>query len=105
MQQIQTEASLRQALSTLKFPFTDDASASICELAAAYVDELKAMDYPPERVVVAVKQLAGDVQLDNTSVLARGTTRGADALLSELVRRSIEHYYEQPQSVRSSTAM
>jgi hypothetical protein len=61
----------------------------------AVVDELKAADWPPERVIVAVKQVADDAGLHSSRRLLSATDplTERDAALVHMVRWSIEHYY------------
>src|SRR4051795_1252727 len=61
----------------------------------AVVDELKAADWPPERVIIAVKQVADDVGLRSSrSVLsASAPLTEQDVAIVHMVRWCIEQYY------------
>ena len=61
----------------------------------AVVDELKAADWPPERVIVAVKRVAEDVGLRPTrSILsASDPLSEQDVAIVHMVRWCIEQYY------------
>jgi hypothetical protein len=62
----------------------------------AVVDELKALGWPPERSIIAVKEIAHEAGLTQSQgVLVRDrdlTPR--DALLAKVVRWTIECYYD-----------
>jgi len=66
------------------------------ELVCSVVDELKAAGWPPERSIIAIKEIAQEVGLTQSQgVLVRDrdlTPR--DALLATLVRWTIECYYD-----------
>lgn len=61
----------------------------------AVVDDLKQLDWPPERVIIAVKQIARDSGLYPSIEFTRvGTSlSNGDALLAHMVRWSIDRYY------------
>jgi hypothetical protein len=69
------------------------------EKVRAAVADLKAAGWSPERVIIAVKQIARDAGLNPSrnlmSVSAR-TPTGRDAVILDLVGWSIERYYESP---------
>ena len=62
----------------------------------AVVDELKAADWPPERVIVAVKQVANDAGLSPTRHILSATAvlTESDAAIVHMVRWCIERYYD-----------
>jgi len=59
------------------------------------VDELKAVGWPPERVIVAIKQIADDAGLHPSRHLlsATGPLSEPDAAIVHMVRWCIEYYY------------
>lgn len=63
----------------------------------AVVDELRAAGWPPERAIIAVKEIAFEAGLTQSQrVLARNADLSPrDALLANVVRWSIECYYDQ----------
>ncbi len=65
------------------------------ERVCAVVDELKGAGWPPERVIVAVKQVANDAGLHSSrSVLsASAPLTERDVALVHMVRWCIERYY------------
>jgi hypothetical protein len=62
----------------------------------AVVDELKAAGWPPERSIIAMKEIAQEAGLTQSqSVLLRGRDLNPrDALLAKVVRWTIECYYD-----------
>jgi hypothetical protein len=70
---------------------TEELHKRVCSV----VDELKAAGWPPERVIVAVKQVAEGVGMHpSRSVLSATSPLGAkDATLVKMVRWCIEEYY------------
>ena len=66
----------------------------LCQRVSAVVDELKGAGWPPERVIVAVKQLAAEAGIAPTpSVIAASTLNEQDAVVVALVRWCVERYY------------
>lgn len=65
------------------------------ERVCAVVDDLRALGWPPERVIVAVKQVAEDAGVRGSRNVLRvsGGLTGADQILQNIVRWCIEHYY------------
>ena len=60
------------------------------------VDELKAAGWPPERAVIAIKEIAHEAGLTQSQgVLVRDRDLAPrDALLAKVVRWTIECYYD-----------
>ena len=56
----------------------------------AFVDECRAMQLPPEKVIVEVKALAGDVGL------SAGSGSKEERLLAQVVHWCILRYYDNP---------
>jgi len=63
------------------------------------VDELKAAGWPPERAIIAIKEIAQDAGLAQSQhVLVRDLDLAPrDALLAKVVRWTIECYYDATQ--------
>ena len=67
----------------------------------AVVDEMKAAGWPPERAIIAVKQIATEAGLtDSRAVLELSNKQldARDALMAKVVRWTIECYYDVLQS-------
>lgn len=64
----------------------------VCEV----VDELKALGWPPERAIIAIKQIAEEAGLSHSQrVLMKNHELGArDALVAKVMRWTIECYYD-----------
>lgn len=86
---------LRRQLADLQFPLSvakrDDLRRSVND----YVDSLKTLEWPPERVIVAMKRIVNDAGLSSS---ARVTLPGVsiderDALLVDMVGWCIKRYY------------
>ena len=69
----------------------NDLRAEVC----AVVDDLHSLDWPPERVIIAVKQMTADAGLrPSRSIMSRTLElEGTDELLARIVRWCIEQYY------------
>jgi hypothetical protein len=74
---------------------------SLRDEVCAVVDDLKAAGWPPERALIAVKEIANEAGLTQSrSVLMKDRAlEPGDALLAKIVRWTIECYYETAQSV------
>ena len=86
---------LHLRLSGITFPLTTRVESDIRERLGAYVDQLKELNLPPERIIVAVKRLANDAGIRSTSrrVATRASLDGADKLLVDMVGWCIERVY------------
>ena len=104
MQDQKVTASLRQALSGLPGTLNAEAKARLRERVDAYVDETRALGWPIERVIVALKQIAAEAGLrSSTDVLrVKGGLEARDALLLDVVRWCVERYFEYERPRRSS---
>lgn len=61
----------------------------------AAVDDFKAAGWPPERAIVAVKQVAFDVGMaPSRGVVGREPLTEQDAAIVDMVRWTIERYYD-----------
>ena len=60
------------------------------------VDDMKRMGWPPERVIIAIKQIARDVGLAPSLhfVNAGESLSNGDALLASIVRWAIDRYFK-----------
>ena len=73
---------------------TDACRAALKDRVCAVVDELKAEGLPPERVIVAVKQMAQEAGLSpSRGVLTVAPLAGRDALVVGMISWCIERYY------------
>ena len=89
-------ASLARASETLSTSSQYAPEKELRDEVCAVVDELKAAGWPPERAIIAVKEIAHEAGLTQSQgVLVRDcdlTPR--DALLAKVVRWTIECYYD-----------
>lgn len=92
-------STLRESLSrslkeSAKLPRNDKALRDeVCDV----VEEMKAAGWPPERAIVAIKQIATEAGLmESPSVLALSNMQldARDALMVKVVRWTIECYYD-----------
>ena len=86
--------SLERALSTTKAPPDDK---TLRDEVCAVVDEMKAAGWPPERAIIAVKQIATEAGLKESRavlVLSNKQLDARDALMAKVVRWTIECYYD-----------
>lgn len=86
---------LEGLLAELRFPLPERSEREVYHLVCAYVEELKALGFPPERVIIAVKRAANEAGVFSTPRLIepRAQLDGNDKLLVDMVRWSIEQYY------------
>jgi hypothetical protein len=65
------------------------------------VEELKKLDWPPERAIIAIKEIAEEAGLPQSSrvLLKNRELDERDALLARIVRWTIECYYNAPTKV------
>ena len=85
---------LQDALAAVEFPVSppllDELRKRVCE----YVDSLKSRDWPPERVIVAVKQIAHEAGFHPSPLVQTEALMSArDELLVAMVGWCIERYY------------
>jgi len=59
------------------------------------VDDLRVLGWPPERVIIALKEIADDVgfHASRNVLQTSGELTPNDSAIRQLVRCSIEHYY------------
>jgi hypothetical protein len=91
----QLSGDLQSRLLGPRFPLADRTEREIRETVCEYVDQLKELGLPPERIIVAVKRLANEAGVRATSrlVATPATLEGADKLLVDMVAWCIERYY------------
>jgi hypothetical protein len=85
----------RAYLTTLVRTRAEPTDAALREHVCAVCDDLRSLGWPPERVIIGVKQLAREAGLRPSVDLLRvgGTLNTHDAVLSNIVRWCIERYY------------
>jgi hypothetical protein len=90
---------LRSSLAALHHPISATTRRALKATLCEYVDRLRDLGWPPERVIIAVKQLARDAGHYPTSqVILPGVKLAAnDTLLVEMVGWCIERYYYRPE--------
>jgi hypothetical protein len=91
-----TGTSLQQRLASLQVPLDPESRLEVQWLVWSFVDDRKAAGWPPERVIIAVKQIARDVGLQPSVFIidrdAPLTT--VDGFLVEMVSWCIARYYK-----------
>jgi len=65
------------------------------------LEEVKRLGWPPERAIIAIKQIAEEAGLTQSSrvLLKNSDLDERDALLARIVRWTIECYYDAPTKV------
>lgn len=89
---------LRKQLTVLDFPPSAAIARRLNRLISEFVHERRSLGWPPERVIVVLKQVAQEAGLqsaDRVSTLDAEIT-ARDELLAEMVRWCIEAYYSPP---------
>jgi len=86
---------LQHALRVVRMPPDSAGRNALRELVFAFVDERKRLGWPPERVIVGVKQLARDADLRPSRFFIDREAGIApmDSLLVEMVQWCIDRYY------------
>ena len=89
---------LQARLSDLRAPVTETAECELQRLVCDYVDVLKGLGFPAERVILAVKRAANEAGLRSSSRLPQSSLAlsGEDRVLAEMVRWCIERYHGTP---------
>ena len=89
---------LQARLSDLRAPVTAGTEHELKRLVCEYADVLKALGFPAERVILAVKRAANQAGLRSSSLLPQSTVQlsGEDRVLADMVRWCIERYYGTP---------
>ena len=86
---------LQKQFAELRIPPSDAECAALRQLVIEYVDELKGLAWPPERIIVAVKSIAREAGIRQTSGVLRNdlAISGADKILVDVVGWCIQQYY------------
>lgn len=89
-------AALRAELAVLRLPMTPAAREQLYGRVCDCVDGMRALDWPPERVIVTVKRIANDAGLLTSSrtLLTQARLTGTHELLVEMVGWCIRRYYD-----------
>ena len=88
---------LQARLTDIPFPLAVAVEREIQQQVWAYVDELKRLRQPPERVLMAVKYTATQAGISGTRVLTSlRELDGRNQLLVDMIRWCIERYFGQP---------
>jgi hypothetical protein len=87
---------LARATTTLTTPLYNATDKALRDEVCSVVDELKAAGWPPERAIIAMKEIAQEAGLTQSQrVLVRDLDLAPrDALLAKVVRWTIECYYD-----------
>lgn len=91
---------LADTVTTLSTSLSQTTDKALYDEVCAVVDELKAAGWPPERAIIAMKEIAQEAGLTQSQgVLVRDRDLSPrDALLAKVVRWTIECYYNAPQA-------
>jgi hypothetical protein len=86
---------LGTSLGEIRFPLSPADYAGLRERVLAYVDATKRLGWPPERIIVEVKQIVADAGLGSSW---RRTPTGrpltaVDSLRADVVNWCIHHFY------------
>lgn len=86
---------LHQALRLTRMPPDSAERRAIRELVFAFVDERRRLGWPPERVVIGVKQIARDAGLRPSRLVIDRDARitPSDGLLGQMIEWCIDRYY------------
>ena len=95
MQEEQVGAALHQWLLLVRMPIDEGAIRELQHHVWAYVDDRKSAGWTPERVIIAVKQIARDAGLHPSSLVVKPNAKitSTDELLVEMVGWCIRRYY------------
>jgi hypothetical protein len=87
---------LERAATTLNTSLYATTDKALYDVVCAVIDDLKAAGWPPERAIIAIKEIAQEAGLTQSQgVLVRNRDLNPrDALLAKLVRWTIECYYD-----------
>ena len=95
MQLLGAGDALYAQLTDLQTPLDPVAEATLRARVCAYVDELKDLGWPPERVIVAVTKIAHQAGLHPTLRVVRTDQHidGTDKVLVDMVGWCVERYF------------
>lgn len=87
---------LARAATTLNTSVYSASDKALRDAVCDVVDDLKALGWPPERTLIAIKEIAHEAGLTQSQgVLVRDRDLNPrDALLAKLIRWAIECYYD-----------
>ncbi len=93
----QLAANLLNRLERLTFPVSAECEAELRIRVCRYADELQASGEPPERVIVAVKQVAEEAGFEGSRPSAHSTDsrNEREKLVADLVTWCIDGYYRE----------
>lgn len=93
---------LETQLRGVECPLSPARRAAVRECVCEYVDVTKALGWPPERVIAAVKQIAVEAGLaPSYSVTSTAVhLSGTDRLVADIVDWSIARYYDGTDATR-----
>ena len=86
---------LQQRLTAVRPPVDPTTEAEVRELVWAFVDEGKAAGWPPERIIVAIKQIAREAGLMPTALVIQRNVAPTlvDKFLVDMVGWCIHRYF------------
>ena len=89
-------AALTQASSTLATSAFDTTDKALRDDVCNVVDELKDLGWPPERVLIAIKQIAEDagVTQSHRVLLKNRDLDARDGLVAKVMRWTVQCYYD-----------
>jgi len=99
MHTLPSVTALRERLATVArahpSPVNPEHQRALQSQVYAVVDELKEAGWPPERVIIAVKQIVADAGLRPSGAVVQraGALTNGDAIVLDVVRWSIDRYY------------
>jgi len=86
---------LQERLASLHVPTDETTEREIQHLVWKFVDDRKAAGWPPERVIIAIKQIARDAGLRPSTIIVKRDAKPTtvDEFLVDLVGWSIDRYF------------
>jgi len=86
---------LQERLASIAVPTDATTERDVQRLVWDFVDDRKAAGWPPERVIVAVKQIACEAGLRPSTMVIKGdaTLAATDSFLVEMVGWCIHRYF------------
>lgn len=93
--------SFARASTTLATSANTTSDKALRDEVCGVVEELKALGWPPERAIIAIKEIAEEAGLTQSRqvLLKHRDLDARDALLAKIVRWTIECYYDAPTKV------
>jgi len=86
---------LRDRIRALHRPVRRDEYDAVREQVFSYVDELKSLGWPPERIILAVKQVAteGGIRISPRVASVSFPSNTTEQLMVDMVKWCIERYF------------